>query len=53
MNLFTKQKKTYRYGKQIYGYQRGNMGVGEREIRNFEFTTIYKLDNQRTPLNIL
>ena len=25
MNLFTKQKQTYRYPKQTYGYQRGNM----------------------------
>ena len=24
MNLFTKQKQTYRYRKQTYGYQRGN-----------------------------
>ena len=28
MNLFKKQKWTYRYEKQTYGYQRGNM-VGE------------------------
>ena len=26
MNLFTKQKQTYRYQKQTYGYQRGNVG---------------------------
>ena len=25
MNLFTKQKQTYRYGKQTYGYKRGNV----------------------------
>ena len=28
MNLFTKQKQTYRHRKQTYGYQRGNMGGG-------------------------
>ena len=28
MNLFTKQKKTHRYKKQIYGYQKGK-GVEE------------------------
>ena len=26
MNLFTKQKQTYRIRKQIYGYQRGKVG---------------------------
>ena len=26
LNLFTKQKQTYRYQKQTYGYQRGNVG---------------------------
>ena len=26
MNLFTKQKKTHRFQKQSYGYQKGNMG---------------------------
>ena len=25
MNLFTKQKQTYRYRKQTYGYQRGKV----------------------------
>ena len=29
MNLFTKQKQTYRYLKQTHGFQRGN--VGERD----------------------
>ena len=28
MSLFTKQRQTHRYRKQIYGYQRGK-GVGE------------------------
>ena len=26
MNLFTKQKQTYRYQGQTWGYQRGKMG---------------------------
>ena len=26
MNLFTKQKQTYRYQKQTYGYQTGKVG---------------------------
>ena len=29
MNLFTKQKQTYRCQKETYGYQSGNVGVGE------------------------
>ena len=28
MNLFTKQKQTYRHRKQTYGYQRGKEGEG-------------------------
>ena len=28
MNLLTKQKQTYRHQKQIYDYQRGDMGWG-------------------------
>ena len=28
MNLFTKQKQTYRHRKQTYGYQRGKVGGG-------------------------
>ena len=28
MNVFTKQKQTYRFWKQIYGYQSGNVGGG-------------------------
>ena len=49
MNLFTKLEQTYRYRKQTYGYQRGNVegrdksGVwGERR-----HTSIYKTDNQQ------
>ena len=51
MNLFTKQKQTYRYQKQTYGYQRGNMrgrdksGSWDEHIH----TTIYKTDNQQGP----
>ena len=33
MNLFTKQKQTYKYREQTYGYQRGNVG-GWVEIRS-------------------
>ena len=29
MNLYTKQKQTHRYRKQIYGYQSGGWGRGE------------------------
>ena len=28
MNLFTKQKQTYRYQKQTYGFQRGKVAGG-------------------------
>ena len=28
MNLFTKEKQTYRFQKQTYGYQRGKVGGG-------------------------
>ena len=30
MNLFTKQEQTYRYRKQTYGYQRGNVGGSDK-----------------------
>ena len=39
MNLYTKQKQTYRHGKQTYGYQRGE-GGGEGEIRSMRLTDI-------------
>ena len=32
MNLFTKQKQSYRYRKQTYSYQRGKMGVGRDKL---------------------
>ena len=51
MNLFTKQKQTYRYRKQIYGCQRGNMR--ERDTSGawdeHTHTTIYKIGNQQGP----
>ena len=63
MNLFTKQKQTYRYGKQTYGYQRGNMGGRDKSEAwdAHTHTTVYKIDNQQrtycialgTLLNIL
>ena len=28
MNLFTKEKQTYRFQKQTYGYQKGKVGGG-------------------------
>ena len=35
MNLFTKQKQTHRLQKQACGYQWGNVGGGEGEVRNW------------------
>ena len=54
MNLFTKQKQTYRYRKQTYGYQRGSVGAGWRRDKSGVWdehtqTTIYKIDNQQGP----
>ena len=40
MNLFTKQKQTYRYGKQIYSYQRGNVGGGINEEIGMDIYTL-------------
>ena len=31
MNLFTKQKQTHKFRKQIYGYQRGNKCMEGRD----------------------
>ena len=47
MNLFTKQKQTYRLWKQTYGYQRGKVG-GRDKLGGWDLhinTTIYKIDN--------
>ena len=37
MNLFTKQNKTHRHRKQMYGYQ-SRKGVGEGYLRNLRLT---------------
>ena len=49
MNLFTKQKQTYRYQKQTYGYQRGNLEGRDKSGAWDEHThnTIYKIINQQ------
>ena len=52
MNLFTKQKQTYRHRKQTYGYQRGNMGGGRDKSGAWDeqkHTTIYNIHNQQGP----
>ena len=52
MNLFTKQKQTYRYRRQTHGYQRGNVGGGNGKLGAWDehiHTTVYKTDNQRGP----
>jgi len=38
MNLFTKQRQTYRYGKQTCGYQRGNIGGMGGDKSGYEYT---------------
>ena len=51
MNLFTKQKQIYRYQKQTYGNQMGNV-VGRDKSGAWDehtHTTIYKIDNQQVP----
>ena len=52
MNLFTKQKETHRCQKQIYGYQRGQMGavrnglwVWDRHVS----TIVHGMDGQWGP----
>ena len=52
MNLFTEQKQAYRYQKQTYGSQRGNIGWGRDKSGDWvehTHTTIYKTDNQQGP----
>ena len=47
MNLFTKQKQTYRHRKQTYGY-RGGKGWGRDKLGGWDshlYTTMYKIDN--------
>ena len=48
MNLFTKQKQTYRYRKQTYGYQRGTVGgrAKSRAWDEYTHTTICKITNK-------
>ena len=49
MNLFTKQKQTYRYQKQTYGYQRGNLGwqdkLGVQDC--YTHTRMHRIENQQ------
>ena len=49
MNLYTKQKQTYRHRKETYGYQRGRgedkLGVWNSQIH----PTMYKIGNQQGP----
>ena len=51
MNLFTKQKQTYRYWKQTYGYQRGIVGGRDKSGAwdKQMHTTICKTDDQQGP----
>ena len=44
MNLFTKQKQTYRYQKQTFGYQRGNVAGRDKSGAwgEHSHTTTYK-----------
>ena len=47
---FTRQKQNYRYLKQAYGYQRGNVCVGGNKSGAWDYhihITIYKIDNQQ------
>ena len=48
MNLFTKQKQTHRPRKQTYGYQRGNVGGGNKlEVQDQQIqTTLHKINNK-------
>ena len=53
MNLFTRLKQTYRYGKQTYGYQRENMGewINQELAMNMYILLYIRLyiDNQQGP----
>ena len=50
-NLFIKQKQTYRYQKQTYGCQRGNIVEMDKSGAWDEHThvTTRKIDNQQGP----
>ena len=41
VNLFTKQKQTYRHRKQSYGYQRGRVGGGINKEFGINIDTLY------------
>ena len=41
MNVFTKQKQSYRDGKQIYGYQRGKTRGIKQEYGINRYTLLY------------
>ena len=49
MNRFTKQ--TYRYWKETYGYQKGNIWGGgySGAWDEHTYTTAYKIDDQQGP----
>ena len=52
MNLFTKQKQTYRYQKQTYGFQRGKVWGGEDKSGGWDgrkHAAVDKTDNQQGP----
>ena len=51
MNLFTKQKQTHRIWKQTYGYQRGQVVVGEwiGVLGRPVHTIVYEMDSQQEP----
>ena len=50
MNLCAKYKQTYRYWKQTYGYQTGNIGEGDKsrswDEQTDTTTHSYKVGNQ-------
>ena len=52
MNLFTEQKQTYRYRKQTYGYQRGNVAGRDKSgawDKHTHTLLICKIDSQQGP----
>ena len=52
INLFTKQKQTYRHRKQTYDYQRGK-GRGRDKLAFWDQqtqTAVHKIDKQQGPI---
>ena len=48
MDLFIQQKQTYKYSKQTYGYQKGNMAGGRTNQKlGMNITTMYQRHNQQ------